>query len=347
MDSTHFKTQANTQERIKSSPNFINNKAQNREFTLRLTQDSKIESKSLLKELLSPDKVKIPSIKSDLLQIPNEDSFVWFGHSSLLLWLNGKTLLIDPVFSSASPFPFLIKPFSGTDIYSTNDLPLIDYLFITHNHYDHLSKPTIRALQEKVGRVIAPLGVGKYLIKFGINPSKIYELDWNESLRLDCALCVHCLTARHFSGRGLFDRNKSLWASFMLKSGDREVFLSGDGGYGGHFKEIGERFKCVDFAFIENGQYNTRWAKMHSFPQESLQALKDLNAKKAMPIHNSKFKISTHNWHDPLSSLFALYAKDLNANFTLITPKIGAITPFWKDIKTPHWWGKVSAGGEK
>lgn len=346
-----------TKKHIKSSTNFKNNKAQNKEPIKRMTKiqrqniESKIQNqifqtkpKNLLRELLSPDKVVIPSVKSDLLQIPKEDSFVWFGHSSLFFWLNSKTLLIDPVLKScASPIPFLIKPFSGADIYSASDLPKIDYLFITHNHYDHLSKSTIKALVNKIGHVITPLGVGKYLIKFGIKPCQIYELDWDESLKLDSTLRTHCLTTRHFSGRGIFDRNKSLWASFMLESKDKKIFLSGDGGYGMHFKAIGKKFKYIDFAFIENGQYNIKWAQVHSFPKESLQALKDLNVKKAMPIHNSKFKISTHNWRDPLDSLLALYNKDENINFALLTPKIGEITPLWRDINTPRWWQEIKS----
>lgn len=299
--------------------------------------------KSLLRELLSPDRVIIPSVKSDLLQAPKEDSFVWFGHSSLLLWLNGKTLLVDPVLKScASPLPWVIPPFAGADIYSAHDLPKIDYLLITHNHYDHLSKRTLRDLRGKIGCVITPLGVGKYLVRFGIEPCQIIELDWDEHIKLDSTLRVHYLTARHFSGRGIFDRDKSLWTSFVLESQNKKIFLSGDGGYGAHFGEIGARFGGIDFAFIENGQYNLKWAQVHSFPHESLQALKDLRAKKAMPIHNSKFKISTHSWRAPLDSLLALYERDLSADFVLLTPKIGAITPLWQDIKTPRWWQEVA-----
>lgn len=330
--------------------------------------------------------ITIPSVKTDLRAfVPEHDSFVWFGHSSLLFWIGGKTIAIDPVLDgSAAPLPFIIRPFSGADIYSSRDLPDIDYLIITHNHYDHLSKKSIKLLARRVGLVIVPLGVGKYLQKWGIESSRIFELDWGEDMALSETLRVYCLPARHFSGRKMVDMNASLWASFVLECGGVEsknaesakvdssgldsrntesakvdsddldsggadsdsskaphkthikrIFLSGDGGYGSHFAEIGARFGQIDMAFLENGQYNKDWAQVHSFPNECLQAAKDLHAHAMMPIHNCKFQLSFHKWYEPLECIARLYERYRDElSFALITPMIGEIAPLWQDFDT-------------
>ncbi|OBV29819.1 hypothetical protein BKN38_04590 [Helicobacter sp. CLO-3] len=311
----------------------------------------------------------IPSVKTDLRAfVPERDSFVWFGHSSLLFCIGGKTIAIDPVLDgSAAPLPFIIKPFKGADIYSSRNLPDIDYLIITHNHYDHLSKKSIKLLARRVGLAIVPLGVGKYLQKWGIEPSRIFELDWGEDMALNEALRVYCLPARHFSGRKMVDMNASLWASFVLECGGEEsesvesakvdsmgldsggvdsdsfktphkthikrIFLSGDGGYGSHFAEIGARFGRIDMAFLENGQYNKDWAQVHSFPNECLQAAKDLHARAMMPIHNCKFQLSFHKWYEPLECIARLYERYRDElSFALVTPMIGEIAPLWQDF---------------
>ncbi|WP_181881838.1 MBL fold metallo-hydrolase [Helicobacter sp. MIT 14-3879] len=301
--------------------------------------------RSLLQTFFMQESVNIPSVKSDIKTIPKQDSFVWFGHSSYMLWLNNKTILLDPVLdSTASPLPFVFKPFKGADIFSSNDLPSIDYLVITHNHYDHLSKISLMLLKDKIGHVIVPLGIGKYLKSWGIEESKIIELDWEEEFSRD-DFTFYCLPTQHYSARNLFDSNTSLWACFVLEYRTSEsvknIYFSGDSGYGGHFKVIGKRFRKIDFAFIENGQYNIGWAKHHLFPHQSLQAALDLNAEKMMPIHNSKFKLAPHFWSEPLELLYALYQEGLRnnrLNFSLITSKIGEITPLWKAVETLCWW---------
>ena len=278
----------------------------------------------------------IPSIKNDIKSQPKNDSFVWFGHSSILLVIGGKRILVDPILGSAaaSPFGRICKPFNGADIYKPNDLPPIDYLIITHNHYDHLSKNTIKKLD--ITEAFVPLGVGKYLQKWGIKKANITELGWWESADLDSHLKLHCFPTRHFSGRFLTDTNKTLWASYgieCLKNQNKKIYLSGDGGYGEHFKDIGEAMAGFDISFIENGQYNEQWAKIHLFPNESLQACADLRAKVAVPIHNSKFKLSTHKWSEPLESISTLYEsarKNGKIDFGLLTPMIGEIVPLWE-----------------
>ncbi len=409
-----MKDLATTKARIAHSPNFVNGKAKNYESTEVMTDsrqisesfskdmgelresksessdshessgESKRESKSESKfkailSLLNAPNITIPSVKSDLSAMSGQDSFVWFGHSSYMLNLGGKTLLIDPILGdNAAPLPFIIAPFKGADIYAPSDIPAVDFLIITHNHYDHLSKKTLKALLGKVENAIVPLGVGKYLKAWGLDEDKITELDWGEVADFG-AFRFHCLTARHFSGRGLTDGNKSLWASYLLEygavlgresSGDlresqqvgesqgknlrdsrhesknpresKKIFFGGDSGYGAHFAEFGKKFGAIDLAFLENGQYNTQWAKIHAFPHQTLQITQDLNAKAIMSVHNAKFKLSTHKWNVPLERIYTLYTQG-KYDFALWTPKIGEIVPLWSDKKAHFspWWREV------
>lgn len=353
---------ATTKARIADSPNFVNGRAKNYEATEVMTdsrevgesfgessesthdsRESKGESKlKAILALLKVPNITIPSVKSDLSAMSGQDSFVWFGHSSYMLSLGGKTLLIDPILGdNAAPLPFIIAPFKGADIYAPSEIPPVDFLIITHNHYDHLSKKTLKALLGKVKRAIVPLGVGKYLKAWGLDDGKITELDWGEVADFG-AFRFHCLTARHFSGRGLIDRNKSLWASFLLEYNTKKIFFGGDSGYGAHFAEFGKKFGAIDLAFLENGQYNTQWAKIHAFPHQTLQIAQDLNAKAIMSVHNAKFKLSTHEWNAPLEHIYTLYMSG-KYDFSLLTPKIGEIVPLWSDKsdKKAHfnsWW---------
>lgn len=385
MEGIFMKDLATTKDRIAGSPNFVNGVAKNYEATEVMTDsremgesfskdmgesrdssESKSESKfKAILALLKTPNIAIPSVKSDLSAMSGQDSFVWFGHSSYMLSLGGKTLLIDPILGdNAAPLPFIIAPFKGADIYAPSDIPPVDFLIITHNHYDHLSKKTLKALLGRVERAIVPLGVGKYLKAWGLDEGKIVELDWGEVAEFG-AFRFHCLTARHFSGRGLTDGNKSLWASYLLEydadlgresSGDsrheskkpresKKIFFGGDSGYGAHFAEFGKKFGVIDLAFLENGQYNTQWAKIHAFPHQTLQIAQDLNTKAIMPVHNAKFKLSTHEWNTPLERLYTLYTQG-KYDFALWTPKIGEIVPLWgdKSDKRAHfsqWWREV------
>lgn len=369
--------------RIAHSPNFINGVAKNIEDTPIMTdlcgdlgrESSDLEIKKLCKSsnssksqskfkailsLLKMPKSVIPSTKSDLGEMQKNDSFVWFGHSSYMLNLGGQRLLIDPVLQdNAAPLPFVINAFKGADIYAPSELPTIDFLLITHNHYDHLSKSTIRAIASKVKKAIVPLGVGKYLKAWGISEDKITELDWNENVEFSAQSGVfrfHCLTARHYSSRGLLDRDKTLWASFLVEysvdshnSQSKKIFIGGDSGYSAHFAEFGKRFGAIDLAFLENGQYNPQWSLIHAFPHQTLQIARDLNAKAIMPVHNSKFRLAPHEWNEPLEQIYTLYLQGKSQNifdFSLLTPQIGQIVPLWSEYKKDDfsaWWRQVNA----
>src|SRR5690606_17986432 len=174
----------------------------------------------------------------------------------------------------ASPVPGMIKAFKGANVYAVNDMPEIDLLIITHNHYDHLDCVTIRKLKSNVKHCLTTLGVGKTLVGCGLSRDIIIELDWWESKTYEPLFELTAIAGRHFSGRSI-KRGDSLWASFVLKMNEYKVFIGGDSGYDDHFKLIGEQFGPFDIAILECGQYNTSWPLIHMMPEETIQATKD------------------------------------------------------------------------
>ncbi len=290
----------------------------------------------------SPDRIpknNIPSVKTEIKTIPaDEDVIIWFGHSSYYMQIDGKKFLVDPVFSgNVSPALYPARSFKGTDIYTVNDFPEIDYLIITHDHYDHLDYKTVNELKGKVKKIICPLGVGTHLKHWGYSSFMINEMDWNTSLDLDTGFKIYCESAQHFSGR-TFARGKTLWASFLLQTPSKKIFIGGDSGYGKHFKETGEKHNEIDIAILESGQYNAAWQPIHMLPEETLQAAKDLNAKKLFPVHSSKFRLAMHKWNEPLEQVSTLNKE----NIPLITPVIGEIVYINNDEqKFAKWWQTV------
>lgn len=313
-------------ERIKRSSHYYNGKFQNEHETPVLTTDKSRISNFLdfifrKKEGLRPE-TKIPVIKTDLDKINlNEDLLVWFGHSSYLIQIDGKRFLIDPVFRMASPVSFFNKPFEGTDVYSPNDIPYIDYLIITHDHWDHLDYQTIMELKKRIGKVICGLGVGEHFEYWGFDKNQLIELDWNEDANLETGFIIHCLPARHFSGRGLIS-NQSLWASFLLESPSMKIYMAGDGGYDTHYTEIGKRFPDMDLAILENGQYNKDWRYIHLMPQEMAQTVEDLRTKKVLTVHHSKYALAEHRWDEPMKNAQNMALKD---SLNVLIPQIGEI----------------------
>ena len=268
-------------------------------------------------ERLRPDK-PVPAVKTDLRSLPDStDWIVWFGHSSYLLNLAGKKVLVDPVFYEANPFPFGGHPFEGTDLYRPDDLPeYIDLLLITHDHWDHLDYKTVRPMQPRIGRVVAPLGVGEHFAYWGYPESKLTDLDWWEAKELEDGFRVTCTPQRHFSGRGL-KRNRALWGSFVLETPHGAYFFGGDGGYGPHFQAIGQRFD-LRLAILENGQYNTQWANIHTLPEQLGQEASDLRAQEVITGHHSKFVLARHPWDEPLMNERKA-AQDNGINLTVLT----------------------------
>lgn len=288
------------------------------------------------KERVKPVDI-IPSRKTDLLNLDAaKDILVWFGHSSYFIQADRKKILVDPVFSgAASPVSFNIKAFKGTDIYTTEDIPEIDFLFISHDHWDHLDYKTMIKLKPKIKRIICALGVGEHLERWGFDTHIINELEWNEEIDLGEGFVVNTVSARHFTGRS-FVRNKSIWTSFVLKTPTMNLFIGGDSGYDTHFAEIGRRFGPFALAILENGQYNENWKYIHMTPGETLQAAKDLQAKRVLPVHNSKFPLSVHPWDEPLKRITELNS---DAGLNLATPMIGEELNLKDNVQQfSKWW---------
>jgi L-ascorbate metabolism protein UlaG (beta-lactamase superfamily) len=328
-------------EKIKNSPNFRDGKFQNIHHTPQLTEGYGY-TRLLYEFFFKRNKRRkpgdsIPTIKTDLLNLPAEqDIMVWFGHSSYFIQLDGKKILVDPVFSgNASPIPGTNKSFAGTDRYTVNDLPDLDYVFITHDHYDHADHTTLVQLQAKTKKILCGLGVGAHLEFWGFKPEQIIERDWNEEIKLDDGFVAYTTPARHFSGRG-FSPNQSLWLSYVFQSPTMKIYIGGDSGYDTHFAEIGKKFGPVDLAILENGQYDIKWRYIHMLPDEVVKAASDLQAKQLFPVHSSKFVMANHAWDEPLVKVSA-FSKE--RNLALVTPIIGEPV-YLKDStqQFKQWW---------
>lgn len=282
-----------------------------------------------------PD-AKLPSRKLNLHALPkDEDVLVWFGHSSYFMQLSGKTILVDPVLSgAASPVSFTTRSFPGTDVYTTDDFPPIDYLIITHDHWDHLDYETVRKLKPRIKKIITGLGTGAHLEHWGFQPSMIIEKDWNESVQLEDSFTVHATPARHFSGRG-FKRNGALWMSFVLETPRTNIFIGGDSGYDTHFKAIGEKYGPFDLVLLECGQYNEYWKYIHMLPTEVVKAAQDLNAKRLMPVHWGKFSLALHDWDEPILEVTKAAA---SAGMPVVHPMIGEPYFLKGTTATSEWW---------
>jgi L-ascorbate metabolism protein UlaG (beta-lactamase superfamily) len=329
----------NRLEKIIASPNYKNDAFQNLSVTEQLAKDAsflKLGTQSLNKpKTVAPNKV-LPFTRTDLKQLQaDQPVIVWFGHSSYLIKVNGKTILIDPVFSgTASPFSFMIKAFKGANEYSADDMPDIDLLLLTHDHYDHLDYKTLTKLHSKIKQVVAPLGVGSHLDYWGFDSSIITELDWWETYAFAGSIEITSAPGRHFTGRSLV-RSKTLWSSYILKTPTHALYLGGDSGYDTHFKTIGEKYGPFDLALLESGQYNTAWPFIHMMPEQTVQASIDLKAQALFPIHWGKFALAFHDWDEPIKRVLKK-AKELNV--TVTTPKIGEPIILGQSLPNSTWW---------
>ncbi|WP_165825351.1 MBL fold metallo-hydrolase [Pedobacter yonginense] len=269
-------------------------------------------------------------------QISTNPEIIWFGHSSYLLKINGQRILVDPVFSKTpSPFSFIgSKAFPGTDIIKASDFEDIDVLLITHDHYDHLDYQSILTVAPHSKQIVTSLGVGAHLEKWGIPKTKIHELAWYQDVSISTGLNFTALPARHFTGRK-FKRNQTAWSAFLLKTDQHKIFLGGDSGYDSHFKSIGETYGPFDLALLECGQYNAYWPYIHMFPEEVVQAAKDLKARVLMPIHWGKFSLAMHPWNEPINRVVAEAEKQ---QFPIVTPKLGETFVLNQNYPVQKWW---------
>jgi len=328
-------------ERMRRSPNYKGDRFVNRiptEVTIKGTSIFKMLREYRNRPADTAPAGRVPSVVTDLRALPDEGVWVvWFGHSSYLLKVEGVTILVDPVFSgNASPVSFLAKAFPGTGVYGVKEMPEIDVLLLTHDHYDHLDYATVKRLAPGVRRICTSLGVGAHLEYWGVGTEKIVELDWWESWEWD-GLTFIAAPARHFSGRG-FKRGGTLWSSFVLKGRGHSLHLGGDSGYERHFREIGERYGPFELAILECGQYGKNWPYIHMMPEETVQAALELRAAALMPVHWGKFTLALHPWNEPVRRLMAAAAEK---GLRVATPLIGEVVKVGGPYPDVRWWETV------
>lgn len=279
----------------------------------------------------------VHTITAEQLIDEREDVMYRLGHSSVLIKLDGSLVMADPVFSDrASPVQFMgPKRFHPAPI-SIEDLPEIDVIVISHDHYDHLDKASVKKLTDKTGLFLVPLKVGQTLREWGVPEEKVVELNWWESKVVN-GIDFTLTPTQHFSGRSLTDGNSTLWGSWVIRSREKNVYFSGDSGYFGGFKEIGEKFGPFDLTMIETGAYNTLWSNIHMFPEQSVQAHIDLQGKVMLPIHNSTFDLAMHDWQEPMAKALEISNE---RGVTMVSPEIGQRLAIGDTLPVVDWWNQ-------
>lgn len=289
----------------------------------------------------------LPVLKPKLAEFmqPSEElKIIWCGHSTFMVNLHGNIILVDPIISNyASPVFFLMTRFQKSP-FTLDELPPIDYILISHDHYDHLDMPTIKYFtNKKQTKFIVPLGVGSHLRGWGVENNRIEELDWWDiSKRGEIEFIA--TPAQHFSGRSLNDRNSTLWAGWIIKSDKKRIFFSGDSGYDSHFKDIGDKYGPFDLVLLDNGQYNPAWQEVHLLPEQGIKAFQEVKGDVFLPVHWGVFKLSTHTWYDPARKA---YRYSVERHIPIIIPKIGELVYVSKDYETKQWWEELIEKVEK
>jgi len=275
------------------------------------------------------------------LEAAPDRSLFRLGHSTMLVKLRGGFWITDPVFAQrASPVQWMgPKRFHAPPI-ALEDLPPLRGVILSHDHYDHLDRDTVVRLAKTTDIFLTPLGVGDRLVAWGVPQEKVRQFDWWQGTNVD-GVQFTATPAQHFSGRGLFDGNRTLWASWTIVDGahgdadELRVFFSGDTGYFDGFEEIGRRFGPFDVTLMETGAYDAQWPYVHMQPEQTVQAHQDLRGRWLLPIHNGTFDLAMHGWTEPFERVTALTAE---RGIALTTPRMGERL----DLSAPHaatpWW---------
>ena len=336
-------------DRIQQSPNYHDGQFWNLTETPMMTPDENGENDTSILSRLKwntgrryPSQ-EIPSIKIDLKSLPkNQNTLVRLWHSAYFMILDWKTYLVDPTLVSGSPLWFVNKPFPWTSVYQPEDIPEIDYLIITHDHYDHLDYFTMKEIKDKIWKVITSLWVWAHFERWGFRADDIIEMDRYDESDFDDDIKITCLPARHYSWR--LKQNKTLRSSFMLETPTKTIYIWWDSWYDKFFKEIWEKRSNIDLAVIENGQYDMQRKYIHMLPDDVVHTIKDLNAKKVLTVHNSKYAMANHDWDEPMIALDEkLHEEWINS---WITSVIGEIVELdndnqkfskWREILDNNW----------
>ncbi|WP_407933209.1 MBL fold metallo-hydrolase [Bdellovibrio reynosensis] len=326
-------------ERMKSSPEYQDGRFEN--SPKQNTDNSLIKNFKLYRQgfVREPEfEIPVNKIHPNSLQKAAAPGFRvnWFGHATVLSEMDGVRFMTDPVLSErASPFKSVgPKRFHPTPI-PLNDMSGIDFVVVSHDHYDHLDMETVKYLAKQATHFFVGLGVGAHLEKWGIPAEQIHEMDWWDEFTFR-GLKIICTPARHYSGRKAMD-NSTLWASWIVKSPNHSVYFSGDTGYAGHFADIRKKYGPIDISFMKVGAYGETWLDIHMDPESAVLAHKDLEAKIMLPVHWATFDLSYHAWEEPILRTLSA-AKSKNAE--VITPEVGEWFEFGKPFINHNWYQK-------
>ena len=282
--------------------------------------------------------VPLPQKQAQLLELfdgrPDGLRSVWLGHSTLLINIDGHRILTDPVFERKVT---LVGParFNRELALNVDALPQMDTVIISHDHYDHLNRYSVRKLIGRTSKFVVPARVGERLVKWGVPRGMIVELDWWEECSPVEGLTIAAAPSQHFSGRGMFDRNRTLWASWVIRTAHHNVFFSGDTGYFPGFKEIGRQYGPFDVAYLECGAYNEAWSNVHMFPEQAVQAFIDLGGRVLQPVHWAAFNLAFHPWYEPIERLTE---EAWRRGVHVAAPMIGRIIDYHHPAPTDLWW---------
>jgi L-ascorbate metabolism protein UlaG (beta-lactamase superfamily) len=269
----------------------------------------------------------------------------WLGHSTVLLEVDGRRVLTDPVFAERiSPVSFAgPKRFHPVPV-SVAELPPLDAVLLSHDHYDHLCRPTMEAFGRIGVPIVTALGVGEHLEHFGVDPAKIFELDWHESIEI-AGIRFTATPAQHFSGRGPFGRNHTLWASWVVQTDRRKIFFSGDTGLTSEFEAIGRKHGPFDLVMLEVGAYHPAWGTIHLGPKNALEAFAMLGGGTLLPVHWGTFNLAMHDWDEPAETLLELATAQ---GRRIVTPRLGeAIEPEHVEKALPWWRSRRASRGRR
>ena len=327
-------------QQYKSFSNFEDDSFKNIEYTPVMTGEvstwdffKKDSNRQPIRDII-PEKFDYSKFKN----ISNRQYFIsWLGHSAFIINISGSIVMLDPMLGShAAPVPIpSLKRYNSVNPIDIDSLDTIDYVLISHDHYDHLDYSTIKKIRKKVNYFIVPLGVDNHLKKWGISSEKIISLNWNQNYESNDINFI-CLPARHYSGRGAFNKNSTLWSSWAIKSPIVKIYFSGDSGYGKHIKKIGSDHGPFDISFIDCGQYNKAWKYAHMFPEEAVLAALELKSNYFMPIHWGAFTLALHPWDEPVEESIK-YSRAMGLK--CITPRIGSlVSDETLDGKNDLWW---------
>ncbi len=295
-----------------------------------------------------PGPVPVLPVSADSLRAAPATSGLrafWIGHASVYVQIDGLRLLVDPIFSEyASPFDVGPRRFHPPPI-ALAELPPIDAVLITHDHYDHLDMRSVQHLARAGSTFFVPLGIGAHLQAWGVPDAQVRELEWWQEHALKGVRLVSTPT-RHYSGRGLSDKNATLWTSWSVIGAKHRFYVSGDTGYSEHFKQIGERLGPFDLSFIKIGAYGpgAPWLDIHMSAEDAVRAHADVRARRMFPLHWGTFNLAFHAWDEPIRRALAAARA---GNVELLTPRIGETVDADRPLAFNAWWESVKAPGQR